>query len=273
MHSFFKKYLPFSKAQMQEFVNYRAHTIVWVLMEFMFLVLQYFIWKAIYDNSPNEIINGYSFLGMITYVLLVRVVSSLTFVMPSEYISDDIRSGAIAMNLIKPINYRTQLFFKSLGDIVNSIVFFVIPLVVTLIIVAFFVDLEVTLTLPVIVAFICSIVFAFTIRFFIGYIFGLIIFLTINSFGIFQLRRAIEGIFSGVIIPLHFFPEWLYQIALFLPFMQGLYVPVRIFMGNYETNTDILNALLFQLMWIGILYVIAIFFWKKAVHRLVVLGG
>lgn len=273
MHSFFKKYLPFSKAQMQEFVNYRAHAVVWVLMEFMFLVLQYFIWKAIYDNSPNDVINGYSFIGMITYVLLVRVVSSLTFVMPSGYISDDIRSGAIAMNLIKPINYRTQLFFKSLGDIVNSIVFFVIPITITLVIVALFVDLEMTFTLPVILAFILSILFAFTIRFFIGYIFGLIIFLTINSFGIFQLRRAIEGIFSGVIIPLHFFPEWLYQIALFLPFMQGLYVPIRIIMGNYETHLDILYALLFQAMWIVILYVLAVFFWKKVVHRLVVLGG
>lgn len=273
MSSLLKKYLPFTKAQIQQFVNYRAHAVVWVFMEFMLILLQYFIWKAIYNNSPTETINGYTFTKMITYVLLIRVVASLTFVMPSDYISDDVRTGAIAMQLIKPINYQLQLLFKSIGEVFNSFVFFVIPLSVTLIISSFFIDLNIVLSVPVIVGFIISIFFAFTIRFLIGYLFGLIIFLTINSFGIFQLRQAIESIFSGAIIPIIFFPVWLYKIASFLPFMQGLYVPVRIFMGDYQSTHDMINALLFQGMWIVILYVLGLIVWKKVIHRLVVLGG
>lgn len=273
MHSFLKKYLPFSRARMQEFVNYRAHAVVWVLMEFMFLLLQYFIWRAVYNNSPSQVINGYSFEGMITYVLLVRVVTSLTFVMPSEYISDDVMSGAIAMNLIKPINYQMQLLFKSFGDSFNSFIFFVIPLVITVFGVSFFMDLRIPFTLPLILAFLLSLIFAFFIKFLVGYIFGLIIFLTINSFGVFQLRRAIEGIFSGMIIPLSFFPLWLYNISVFLPFMQGLYVPVRLFMGDYESSRAVIEALLFQGFWIVILFILASLMWKKVIHRLVVLGG
>lgn len=273
MTSFLRKYIPFTKAQIQEFIAYRAHAIIWILMEFFYLLLQYFIWKAVFLNSATNIIKGFTFTQMLIYIFLIRIVSSLTFVMPSSYISDDVRSGSIAMMLIKPISYRTQLFFRSLGESVNSIIFFVIPLTIAAFITSFFVNLNIYIDFMTISFFVISLLFAFLIRFFIDYIFGLIIFLTINSFGIFQLRRAIESIFSGMIIPIIFFPPVLLTIAKILPFMQGLYVPVRVFMGEYETLFDLLKAVGFQLGWIVLLLVLSNIMWNRVIRKLVIMGG
>ena len=273
MSSFLRKYLPFTKAQVQEFLNYRAHAIVWVLMEFFVLALQYFIWKAVFDNSTSLVIRGFSFEAMVTYILISRVVSSLTFAMPGDYIANDVRSGSIAMQLIKPINYKTQLFFRSMGETVNSFVFFVIPLVILTVIGSLYFNLQASLSLFTILMLVFSILLAFVIRFLIGYCFGLIIFMTINSFGIWQLRQVVEMIFSGALIPIVFFPSVLQTITRFLPFMYYLYTPVEIFMGFYETNMGILTAVLLQLFWAIVMFIFARFMWNRVVHKLVVMGG
>jgi len=273
MSSYIRKYIPFAKAEIQEFITYRAQAVVWVLMEFFYLALQFYIWKAIFENSTSDVISGYTFEGMVTYVFLIRIVFAITFVMPSRYISNDVRSGSIAMMLIKPIDYRMQLFFRSVGAIVNSLLFFVLPLTVTLVIIGFFIEIPLAIDPLTILFFILSVNFAFLIRFLVGYCFGLIIFLTINSFGIFQLRRAIEAIFSGALIPIAFFPPLLATIAKFLPFMHGLYVPVQIFMGDYVLITDKLSAIGIQVFWVGVLYLLSNMIWKRVIKRLVVMGG
>jgi len=42
------------------------------------------------------------------------------------------------------------------------------------------------------------------------------------------------GVFSGMLIPLVFFPEPLQAIQLFLPFQYTSYVPASVFLGGYS---------------------------------------
>ena len=79
---------------------------------------------------------------MVMYIIFDKIVENLTSIRCDDYISDDIREGNIAMRLIKPLSYRKQLYFQSLGNLFISVVFFAIPFIMVLFICSFFLHLE-----------------------------------------------------------------------------------------------------------------------------------
>lgn len=271
MNSFFRKYLPFTKGAFESFLEYRARAVLWVLSEFLTITLLYFLWDALYNSSQLTEINGYTFPQMMAYVIVVRVVQYTIFINPHWYISDGIQNGSIAMSLIKPIRYETQLFFQGIGDILISFFFFVIPLVILAGVGTWGLGITIPLAWDQTIYFLISLVLALMINYFISFIFGTILFFTINSFGIWQLKEAIELIFSGSLIPLAFFPNWLYQIAMFLPFAQARYLPVLIIMG--KTTDGPWQAIAIQAAWAVGLFIISQLFWKRAIHRITIQGG
>jgi ABC-type uncharacterized transport system permease subunit len=54
--------------------------------------------------------------------------------------------------------------------------------------------------------------------------------------------------------------------------MHVQYVPIQIFM-NRLTVPEMINALLTQGMWIGILLVISELIWRQSIKKVAVLGG
>jgi ABC-2 type transport system permease protein len=112
------------------------------------------------------------------------------------------------------------------------------------------------------------------IFFLTSFLFGMIIFFTLNSFGMWQLKGAIERLLAGGLIPIALFPDWLRGISDFLPFAQTRYVPITFFLGQY--NGDVLSALAVlgvQAIWIVVMYAASTLAWKGAVRRVVVSGG
>lgn len=271
MKSFLRKYLPFTKGVLESFLEYRARAILWVISEFLSITLLYFFWKALYESSGTDIMNGYTFAEMMAYNIIVRVVQFTIFVNPHWYISEGIMNGSISMSLIKPIRYEIQLFFQGIGDIIISTLFFVIPIIVLSLIGILILDLHLPVAWDQLGFFLISLVLALFINYFISFIFGTILFFTINSFGIWQLKDAIELIFSGSLIPLAFFPTWLYKIAMLLPFAQSRYLPVLILTG--KTTSGVLTAIATQLVWVVILFIISQLLWKSAVKRMTIQGG
>ena len=69
-----------------------------------------------------------------------------------------------------------------------------------------------------------------------------------------------------------FMPEIVRKIIVFTPFESIYFTPIRIYLGEI-TGMVILPKLALQLMWIGILGVVASILWNKGVKKLVVQGG
>lgn len=281
MNKFFRKYLPFTKGTIAVNLQYRVRFIFWVMFDFLYLSITFFLWQAIYKNTDggiqNAVIQNYTFGSMVFYIFAVKIVGDITALQPHNYISDDIRDGSVSMRLIKPLSYRTQLFFQGLGDVVCAIVFFGLPFFVILLLFGTQIDMGFAITPVEGVCFALSCILSLVLNYLISFSFGMIVFFTINSFGIWQLKQAIERMFSGALIPLAFFPGWLRIVANFLPFGQTQYVPVTILMnsmtGMYESNVDIFISLGIQLAWIAGFAILTSLLWRKAVKRMVVLGG
>ena len=112
----FRKYFAFSKAGILDGFAYKFSALGWLLGDIISLLILFFLWQAIYKNSPNDVINGMTFKEMIAYLIYARVATSLVFSTISFWIiGDDIYEGNIAISLIRPINYRYRLLASSFG--------------------------------------------------------------------------------------------------------------------------------------------------------------
>lgn len=269
---FFKKYRPFIRGEIESALEYRMSLVIWFFIECLYILVAYFTWKAVFRSSGESVIEGYTFTAMVVYLFMQRIVFNLTFIQPHWYITDDIKSGSIAMQLIKPINYQVQLFFRGIGTIAINLMFFVGPFFILFIIMNQVLNLGFDLSWINLGIFTISIVFGLLINFLVSYSFGLLVFFTIGGFGIWQLKRGVEMLFSGMLIPLALFPLWFQRIADFLPFSKVIYVPIRIIMGSVEMN-EVVSVLTNQLLWIGIMFIVTTLFWRKTTKKLVIMGG
>ncbi|MNJ53302.1 hypothetical protein D3C77_486860 [compost metagenome] len=81
---------------------------------------------------------------------------------------------------------------------------------------------------------ILSIALAFLMNFYVNYMIGLTSFWLVQSNGIRSAFLLVSSIFSGALIPLTLFPDWLQIIQFFLPFQYIAYIPAMVFTGQYS---------------------------------------
>jgi ABC-2 type transport system permease protein len=95
---------------------------------------------------------------------------------------------------------------------------------------------------------------------------------TISGKGLSGLMAAMIMMFSGMIIPLPLFPEWMQPFISFLPF-RGLHdLPARLYMGHV-TPQDGIGPILHQLTWTIFLSLLGRALLARGVRRVIVQGG
>ena len=65
-----RKYLTFLRAGVIEMVQYRLSLFVMVIGNLLYLIVIYFLWKAIYDSAGTDRVNGMTFSDTLIYLVL-----------------------------------------------------------------------------------------------------------------------------------------------------------------------------------------------------------
>ena len=94
----------------------------------------------------------------------------------------------------------------------------------------------------------------------------------IDSRGMVNLTTGFVYVFSGMIIPLPLFPDWMQPVLRWQPFRGLCDVPFRIYSGDIPIGELPLEIAL-QFAWVLLLIAIGVVFLSRAQHRLVVQGG
>ena len=267
-----KIYMPFALNELKRNLAYKGAFYLFIFISMFGSFIQYFLWMAIYGSSDNATLGGLSRDEMIIYIFMVYVTSSLVMITISDWVSDDVVKGTVAMNLIKPIDYRMSLIARAFGQVIYR---FLSPGVFI------WIGLEIykvtVLNLPVtsiynIILFLISCIMSFFICVLFDFCFGMVAFFTTYIFGMLMAKEALLSFLTGQLIPLSFFPPLVQRIFDFLPFSSMVYTPVMIYLGKYS-GAELGFVLLRQAVWIVLLYVLGNLIWKKVTKRLVVLGG
>lgn len=265
-------YLPFALNELKSQLAYRGAFLLFILTTTFSSFISYFLWMAIYGSSENAVLGGLSRTEMVVYVFMSYVTSSIVGISISEWVSEDVVEGRVAMNLIKPIDYRMSLISRASGLIIYR--FFVPSVFIWIGVEVYKVQAlggSVT-NLQNILLYLLSCMMSFLIFVLFEFCLGMVAFFTSYIFGLLMIKEAVLRFLTGQLIPLSFFPEPVQRVFDFLPFSSMVYTPVMIYLGKY-TGAELNFVLARQAVWVVILYVLGSVIWKKVTNRLVVLGG
>jgi len=90
--------------------------------------------------------------------------------------------------------------------------------------------------------------------------------------GALRIAVALAAFFSGFVIPVRFFPDWLQTLAYATPFPSMLQLPVDVFVGA-TTGTEVVATLAMQVGWAVVLFAACLAAFSRGTRRLVVQGG
>ena len=265
-----KCYTPFALNTIKRSMAYKGAFFITLLSRLFTVFVIYFLWKAIFQSSVNSIIRGFSFPEMTAYITMNFLTALITGISGSlaMNIAFDVSDGSIAIQFARPISYRLIKFSESLGTLCGNVFFQIIPFSLIFILIGF-------VKLPTSVNFMLYLISAllgFLCMFSFGFFFGLFSFYTTYFFGFNMAMAVILQFFSGSLIPLTFFPEYLERIFRLFPFASMNYTPIMIYLGKLS-GKEVVYALILQIIWILLFYLAGKFVWASAIKRLTILGG
>jgi ABC-2 type transport system permease protein len=269
---FFRTYLPFARSVLLVRLQYRTGFFFWVFNSLLKVAIVYFLWRAIFRNSPTAVIGGFGFDGMVAYLIVAEATMWMVKCNSEGKIAMEVKNGQIAISLIRPISYTLQNLFNALGKAAFGVMTVGIPLLAGLFV---YRALALHLAPPAWTAFagyVVSLGLSFLVMFLLDITFGLLAFYTTNLWGVMVTKTVITDLLSGSLLPLTFFPDIARRMIELLPFQSIIYSPVMILLGKTE-GVDILRTIGVQTVWAVALFGLNRFVWNKAFRRLTILGG
>jgi ABC-2 type transport system permease protein len=266
-----RKLWALTRAGIIESLQFRLGTAVMLFGNLIYLALVYFLWKAIYESSGTDTVNGMTFYDTMIYLILATAIFNLLEMFIVWDMSRAIQSGEIIMHLLKPMPYRLYTFWSYSGAHVNNFFLAFLP---TFIAVSLITKGAIPLGINLL-WFMVSLILALIVNFNIEMLVAPICLYTESTWGINIVKETVVLLLSGATIPLAFFPEGLRQAVEYLPFRAVYDIPLTVLLCKNGTDTfaGLLPKLGIQLLWCVVLSVCGNLFWNHAVKKITVNGG
>ncbi|MRH42511.1 daunorubicin ABC transporter permease [Aquibacillus halophilus] len=261
------KYIEMIRIRFLMMLAYRTNYYSGILIYSINIGAYYFLWKAIYGGQ--ESIEGMSVLQMTTYVAVAWMARAFYFNNIDREIAQEIKEGKVAVEFIRPYNYLFMKMMQGLGEGIFRLSFFSIP---GMVIVSFIFPITFSASLITWLYFVMAIILSFIINTQINLLTGVLTFFFFNNDGLIRAKRVVIDLFSGLLLPISFYPGWAQQVMDFLPFQAISYIPSMIFTESF-VGSEVSSAILFQLVWALILIVPIQVLWVVAKKQLIVQGG
>jgi ABC-2 type transport system permease protein len=260
-------YTDFIRIRFLSMLAYRMNYYTGILIYLVNIGAQYFLWSAIYSGSEG--LGGMSMSQMTTYVAVAWMARAFYFNNLDREIANEIRDGSVAIQFIRPYPYLVVKIMQALGEGLFRLLLFSTPgmlLVWLLFPIKFPSDPMLWAT------FFIMLLLSFVINSQINILTGLFAFFVENNEGMMRFKRVMVDLFSGLIIPVSFFPGWAEAVLKVLPFQAITYLPSAVFAGK-AGGIGIGSVVGVQLLWLAVLALPIIIMWRRARNRLFVQGG
>lgn len=265
-----KKYVQSFKMGIQEVIEYRYDFLLGIFSAIFPIIIQYYLWTAVFNNSDRKIIYGYTYYQMIIYTLLAGLISKLISCGFEYDIYKDIKTGNMSKFIIQPIDYFRYRICCFLGRkiIQAGIMMIIISGMLILAINVY----GLNLTMERILFFILSVVLATILNMLISFSVSTIAFWFIEISYLFSLISMVVNLVSGGVLPLEVFGSTMNKLFILLPFRYTVYYPINIINGKLGFEA-IVKGLVIQCLWILLMYIIAKASWRRGMRKYIAVGG
>ncbi|MBC8333116.1 MAG: ABC-2 family transporter protein [Anaerolineae bacterium] len=256
-----------TKTSLQRHLTYRAATIAGLVTNFFFGILRAAIFVALYDQQAE--VGGLSLQGAITFAALAQAFIGYLSLFSWFELMNSVYTGDISSDLLKPMNYFAFWLAQDLG---RALVNLLLRGLVLMAGYALIFDLIWPKSILQMLAVLVAIAFSWLLSFAWRFLINLSALWTPNARGILRFFFVFSWFFSGFLMPLRLYPDWVQSISRFTPFPHMLNSVVEIYL-NMLSGPEVLLTLLAQLLWATILIAAGQFVLRAGVRRLVILGG
>ncbi|MEZ4648383.1 MAG: ABC-2 family transporter protein [Candidatus Eisenbacteria bacterium] len=229
-----------------------------------FLYFRAYALRACYEHRDS--IGGLDVAQIVTYVTVSQAFLMVIPAWGKVGVADSVRSGQIAIDLARPTDFVTCYLGSRFGVSTYYSVARALPLLVVGGLAGF-------LTLPpigVLPIFLLSVVLAAWIAHLILLLIELSSFWLGSEQGVRWLVLGFSSLFSGLILPIDFFPAWAQMLSRFLPFEQTLYAPTSVWIG---AEAGVLSVVGVQFLWAVLLTALARTVFQAGRREVLVHGG
>lgn len=256
-------------ATYKEWAAYRSHILVSLFIGPVQFLVQYYIWSSVYAGQAGTI-RGFNLEQMLVYYGITTLINYCIMDFAGWNLQMLIRTGRFVTFILRPVSHRLFAFSQKVG---HRLLGFWLELVPVYII--FLLVFDIYLVPANVLWFLLSLFLGFMMMFLINYCIGMAGFWLTRTEGIRSIFVIFRDVFAGVFIPLTFFPGVVQNILFFLPFQYISYVPVRVFIGDYqlgEMSLELPQIVGVQAIYVIVMLLFSVFIWRMGIKRFTGVG-
>ncbi len=257
-------YFAFSKLEFLRHFTFHLSNIAGLFTNVFFMLFRAACFEALFANIP--LIGGHSLEYMLSYSVMSQVLIMVIPQWGSVGVAEDIRTGQIASDLLKPVNYYFMILSKRAGVSVFYLLIRGVPVLIAGIFLGLFrAQLDFFYVALGMISLFLSIVIANSLHFLVE----ATAFWLESHQGPKRLISVSLYFLSGAFIPVALFPPWAKAISSFLPFEYTLNTTVNILLGSSEP----IQLLGLQFMWFLILIFACLICLDRGIKKITLHGG
>jgi ABC-2 type transport system permease protein len=255
-----------AKRGWRRYAVYPWATVAGVFTNTIFGFLQAYILLAIYRHRTN--VGGFDSADAVTYVWLAQSMIMTVYIFNWQELARRIRDGSIVTDLSRPLDPQRYWLAFDLGRAPYHLLFRgVLPFILG----ALAFELHYPSALDAVAFFVC-LALATVISFAIRFLYNCSAFWLLDHRGVMTITITIVIFFSGMAIPVRFFPHWLRDVAYGLPFAAIIQTPIDVWLGKRD-GASLAGVVALQIFWALVLLALGRLVFARGTRRLVVQGG
>jgi ABC-2 type transport system permease protein len=247
------------------YAAYPWATAAGVFTNTIFGFIQAYILLAVFEHQTN--VGGYDTADTLTYVWLAQALIMTVYIFGWQELALRIRDGSIATDLSRPLDLQRYWLAYDLGRAPYHLIFRgVLPFIVG----ALVFQLQYPSAIDVVLFFV-SVTLGVVVSLGFRFLYNATAFWFVDIRGVMIVAISLSLFFSGMVLPLTFFPDWLRSLAYALPFASIMQTPIDLWLGKPHWSIAAMLAL--QVAWAVALLGLGRLTLRAGRHKLVVQGG
>jgi len=266
-----RKYIYALGLGVKETMAYRADFWLGLVSAAFPILIQIFMWDALYKGSNTAELFGRDHARMLAYSVSAAIIWRLLRTGFEYDINEDIKNGGLSKYVIRPVGYlpyRLCCFVgQKLGVLLGGLG--LLALALAGVGLAFHTS---PVTLSSVLLFLPALIGALLLNFLIFFCVGMWAFWLSDIGFLFEAVRIIIVVLSGGIFPLEIFGENIRRILGCLPFAYSVGFPVDV-LGGTIAGAALWTGFAVQFVWIVLLVFFSSFLWRLGSSKYLAAGG
>jgi ABC-2 type transport system permease protein len=260
-------FIELTKRSFQRQLTYRAATFAGLATNFFFGMLRVAVMVALY--GMNTEVNGLSLRAAITFTGLTQSLIGFLCLFGWYDMMNSIYSGAVASDLLKPMEYFNFWLAQDFGRALAQLVLRGFTMMLAY---AVLIGISYPQGIEQWLALIITLILAWLISFAWRFLVNLSGFWTPDARAIGRFGFVMLYFVTGFLMPLRFFPDWFVRLCDLTPFPYMVNTVVEVYTGVLN-GSQLVFALVKQATWVVLLVILCQLALRNGVRRLVIQGG